>query len=83
MKNDFLYYTESRHQDQIKNYVRLQNGVETIPSIIRNNYHLENMPRGKQRGRFFFGCKIIALNFKNLFNYQKGLGHYAPNPVIV
>lgn len=30
---------------------------------------------------FFFGCKIGARNFKKLFTYQKGPGHYAPNPV--
>ena len=34
--------------------------VRRMDSMIRNNYHLENMPRGKQRGRFFFGCNIIS-----------------------
>ncbi|MFR3186037.1 MAG: hypothetical protein ACLTOR_13245 [Ruminococcus sp.] len=38
--------------------------------------------RGLIRGRFFFGCKIGALNFKKLFTYRKGLGHYAQNPVL-
>ena len=50
---------------------------------IRKNYHLEKIPRGKQRGKFFFGSKIAALNFRKLFNYVKGLGHYAQNPVLV
>lgn len=68
--------------EEFKNYARLRNGVETIPSIIRNNYHLEKLPRGKQRGKFFFGCKIMALNFKKLFNFRRGLGHYAPNPLL-
>lgn len=27
-------------------------------------------------------AKIMALNFKKLFRYRKGLGNYAPNPVI-
>lgn len=81
--HDRAVIQRTMHSEEFKNYARLRNGVETIPSIIRNNYHLENMPRGKQRGRFFFGCKIIALNFKKLFNYRKGLGHYAPNPVIL
>lgn len=81
--HDRAVIQRTMHSEEFKNYARLRNGVETIPSIIRNNYHLENMPRGKQRGNFFFGCKIIALNFKKLFNYRKGLGHYAPNPVIV
>ncbi len=68
--------------EEYKNYARLRNGVETIPANIRRNYHLEKLPRGKQRGKFFFGAKIAALNFKKLFNFMKGLGRYAPNPVI-
>ena len=59
---------------EFKNYARLRNGVETVPSNIRKNYHLEKIPRGKQRGKFFFGSKIVALNFRKLFNYVKGLG---------
>ena len=68
--------------EEFKNYARLRNGVETVPSNIRRNYHLEKLPRGKQRGKFFFGAKIVALNFRKLFNYVKGLGHYAQNPVL-
>lgn len=67
---------------EFKNYARFRNGVETVPSNIRNNYHLEKLPRGRQRGKFFFGAKIAALNFRKLFNYRKGLGHYAKNPVL-
>ena len=68
--------------DEFKAYARLRNGVETVPSNIRRNYHPEKLPRGKQRGKFFFGSKIAALNFRKLFNYVKGLGNYAQNPVI-
>ena len=70
------------HGEDFRNYARLRNGVETVPSNLRMNYHLEKIPRGKQRGRFFFGCKVAALNFKKFFNFRKGLGHYAQNPVI-
>ena len=69
--------------EEFKNYARLRNGVETVPSNIRKNYHLEKIPRGKQRGKFFFGSKIAALNFRKLFNYVKGMGNYAQNPVLV
>ena len=72
-----------RNSKEFKNYTRLRNGVETVPSNIRKNYHLEKIHRGKQRGKFFFGSKIVALNFRKLFNYVKGLGHYAQNPVLV
>lgn len=70
------------NREEFKNYARLRNGVETVPSNIRKNYHLEKILRGKQRGKFFFGSKIAALNFRKLFNYAKGLGHYDPNPVL-
>lgn len=73
----------SMHGEEFKNYARFRNGVETVPSNLRMNYHLEKLPRGKQRGKFFFGCKVAALNFKKLFNFDKGLGCYAKNPVII
>lgn len=69
--------------EEFRNLFRIRNGVETLPSILRRLYHADRMPvRGLIRGRFFFGCKIGALNFKKLFAYRKGLGHYAPNPVL-
>lgn len=68
--------------EEFKNYARLRNGVETVPSNIRRNYRLEKQPRGKQKGKFFFGSKIAALNFRKLFNYMKGRGNYAQNPVL-
>jgi hypothetical protein len=68
--------------EEFVNYARLRNGVETVPSNIRRNYHLEKLPRGKQRGKFFFGSKIAALNFRKLFGFRKGLGNYAPNPAL-
>jgi hypothetical protein len=68
--------------DDFKNYAKLRNGVETVPSNIRRNYNLEKIPRGKQRGKFFFGSKVAALNFRKLFNYRRGSGSYAKNPVI-
>lgn len=66
-----------------KNYARLRNGVETIPSMLRNLFDVNRMPvRGKVRTKFFFGAKIAALNFRKLFGYRKGLGNYAQNPLI-
>lgn len=60
--------------EEFKNYAKLRNGVETVPSNLRMNFHLQKIPRGKQRGKFFLGCKFAALNFKKLFNFRKGLG---------
>ena len=68
--------------DIYKAYGRLRNGVETIPSMLRNVFHADRMPvRGKLRSKFFFGSKIGALNFRKLFRYRKGLGCYAQNPI--
>lgn len=64
-------------------YARFRNGVETLPSSLRRNYHTDKLPRGKLRGKLFFGFKVGALNFRKLFTYLKGLGNYAQNPVIV
>lgn len=68
--------------DEFSNYAKLRNGVETVPSNLRKNYYLDKLPRGRQRGKFFFGGKIAALNFRKLFNYRKGLGNYALNPAL-
>lgn len=68
--------------EEFRNLFKIRNGVETLPSLLRSQYHADRMPvRGLIRSRFFFGCKIGALNFKKLFTYRKGLGHYAQNPV--
>lgn len=69
--------------EEFRNLFRIRNGVETIPSILRRLYRADRMPvRGLLRGRFFFGCKIGALNFRKLFSYRKGRGHYAQNPIL-
>lgn len=59
-------------KDDFSAYCRLRNGVETVPSNLRKNFHIDKLPRGKQRGKFFFGSKIAALNFRKLFNFRKG-----------
>lgn len=71
------------HTEEFKNLARIRNGVETVPSILRREYHVDEMPvRGKLAGKFFFGCKVAALNFRKLFNFRRGQGNYAQNPVI-
>lgn len=69
--------------EEFRNLSKIRNGVETVPSMLRRLYHADRMPvRGLLRGRFFFGCKIGALNFRKLFSFRKGRGHYAQNPVL-
>ena len=69
--------------EKYKDYAKLRNGAETIPSLLKNVYGVNKMRvHGKLRCKFFFGSKIAALNFRKLFRFRKGLGHYAPNPVL-
>ena len=52
---------------------RIRNGVETVPSVIRNKYIVDTMPvRGKLRTKLFFGFKIAALNFQKLRRFMDG-----------
>ena len=52
---------------------RIRNGVETVPSIIRNKYLVDKMPvRGKLRTKQFFGFKVAALNVSKLLRFTKG-----------
>lgn len=54
-----------RSSEEFKKMSAFRNGVETIPSILRRKYNIDHMPvRGIIRSKFFFGCKIAALNVK-------------------
>lgn len=69
--------------EEFKLLARLRNGVETIPSLLKNRYGVNRMPvHGTVRCKFYFGCKVAALNFRKLFRFRKGSGHYALNPIL-
>lgn len=52
---------------------RIRNGVETVPSVLRNKYAADKMPvRGKLKTRQFFGFKVGALNFSKLMRFTQG-----------
>jgi hypothetical protein len=58
---------------------RIRNGVETIPSILRRKYHVDDMPvRSKLKTKIFFGFKMFALNFSKLWLYERGLEKCRP-----
>lgn len=62
---------------------RFRNGVETVPSTLRQAYGVDRMPcRGKAKTTILFGCKIGALNFRKLLAYRRRTGNYAQNPVL-
>lgn len=74
---------EQMKSDEYKLYARLRNGVETIPSILKNVYDVNHMSvRGRLRCKFFFGSKVAALNFKKLLGFRRGTGNYAQNPLL-
>ena len=63
---------------------KIRNGVETIPSLLKNRYHANEMPvHGLQRTSFFLGGKIGAINFQKILRFRRGTGHYAENPLLV
>lgn len=52
---------------------RIRNGVETVPSVLRNKYAVDKMPvRGKLKTKQFFGFKVVALNFGKLMRFTQG-----------
>ena len=70
----------TRSSEEFKAISAFRNGIETIPSILRRKYGVDHMPvRGKTRCRYFFGCKIAALNIKKFCKYLQGLGNCAQN----
>lgn len=52
---------------------RIRNGVETVPSVLRNKYAVDKMPvRGKLKTKLFFGFKVATLNFSKLMRFTQG-----------
>ena len=52
---------------------RIRNGIETVPSVIRNKYLVDKMPvRWKLKTKLFFGFKIVALNISKLIRFIRG-----------
>lgn len=69
--------------EEFKNWRRIRNGVEAIPSILRNRYNVDSIPaRGKIRTKLFFGAKIMAINFCKLLRQKRGLYLCTQNPLL-
>lgn len=60
--------------DETRTFIgRIRNGIETVPSIIRNKYDVDRIPvRGKLKTKQFFGFKVGALNFTKLLRFVDG-----------
>lgn len=69
--------------ENFSEYAGFRNGVEAIPALLRQRYHVDKIPvNGKKRTRLFFGFKIAALNFQKLLDYINNLDSYASNEEI-
>ncbi|HCC50947.1 MAG TPA: DDE transposase [Porphyromonadaceae bacterium] len=77
----------AKHQREMKTpeskeLYKFRNGVESLPSILRRKYNVDNMPvRGLLRGKLWFGLKIAALNFQKYRKHLFSLVKCAQNPV--
>ena len=65
---------KNMQDDEVRQLIgRIRNGVETVPSIIRNKYGVDHMPvRGKLKTKQFFGFKVAAFNFIKMFRFIQG-----------
>jgi hypothetical protein len=53
---------------------KIRNGIESLPSILRRKYRVDEMPvRGSLKTKLFFGFKVAALNYKKLLDYLSSL----------
>ena len=65
-------YVKSRCTDEFKKYSRIRNGVETLPSLIRNLFRVDKQPwRGFLKTKLQFGCCVAAANFRKI--YRQGV----------
>ena len=68
--------------EEFRDFYRLRNGSETIPSLMKNRYGIDGLPRGTLRGKLFLGFKVGALNLAKLLAFRRGRVSYAKNPVL-
>ena len=62
---------------EFKNYARLRNGVETVPSNIRKNYHLEKIPVGNSVASSF-RIQNSSVEFPKTLQLCEGLRALCP-----
>ena len=68
-----LQSADMSDEDKRTFITRIRNGIETVPSVIRNKYLVDKMPvRGKLKTKLFFGFKIATLNISKLIRFIQG-----------
>lgn len=82
-KHERARFCEERNTEEFRNFARLRNGVETVPSMMRRVHGVDGMPcRGTIMTTIFFGFIVGAFNFAKLLTFRRGTGNYAENPVL-
>ena len=67
-----------RSSGEFSRMTRIRNGVESIPSVMRRKYHIDQIPvRGLIRKAAFIGFKLGALNFGKFLKYKRKEDQYA------
>ena len=63
--------TLTPEEEEVQQFIgRIRNGVETVPSVLRNKYNVDKIPvRRKLKTKLFFGFKVVALNCTKLFRF--------------
>jgi len=68
--------------EEFRDVARLRNGAETVPSNLRRNYRLDELPRGTVRGALAMDAKIGAYNFRKLLGFHRETLRPAENPLL-
>ena len=73
----------TRNSESFIKRSRFRNGVETLPSILRRKYRVDQMPvRGLLATKLYYGFKIGALNISKFCQCMRKREKCAQNAVI-
>ena len=61
---------------------RFRNGVETIPSMLHNLLHIDEMPTGRAVKKERLSVKMMACNIRKFVGFLLGTSKIADNPIL-
>ena len=68
-----LWEPTEEEKEKLQLICRIRNGVETLPSMLRRLFRVDEMPvRGLLKTKHRFGFKLAALNCIKLFRFTNG-----------
>jgi len=76
-------YSRKLSTEEYKEYARIRNAIEGVPSILRRRYGIDEMPvRGLVRSKMWVGFKIAAINTKRIIKRIKDEGNEGYNTLL-